>query len=831
MPRDRSRSIVQNIASKVVPHAADDWTPGSDSSGAQQSHNPLMYVKEARLSDRVNKPRQRATSMSSSDYPKVRMGFPTETALYPFTRAEEDSITQSYLRRHGYDSVLDYKHICEINDHHDNQLLAFQTDCNHNIAYIQGLMTETSNILEDINSLTCQYDLVMKDTDEFANNSRELLRRQEELGKKAVDLDYVMGMFEPLESISKTLSTSGTSIIKSGRWRTILNELEEKLGFFESHKFYKDAEVYIMRYRQCITRTLTLMRNYNIDFLKSKLEEVSARLSEGNVDSLKLDIMMYSEFTNELEKQTDNTRFAILIHAIAVQCLGHEEYQGLVSDILRQYFRLRMTLVKIYLEKHGPMTFEKDLKSKSADPIDIVQYCQRSISQYKRLLEKENGIFCKYFPHEAFDKSIGQFVDSELYAFFKQILGPFYDDMRNKILKESSITELSHLTNLLASYYEFEDDAVSHVSGVGEKVEYGDLLEPTLIDSQARLIFRIQNYIDNKLLKYKPRPEDLQLGNRRKSLGRESVLDEFEANLFPELYVPVGKALTILSNLYELVNSMVFDDIAHYIVHSCIFMLKNGAMNLAISHLGERDAKLFLLKNLVLLKNHLNTFDVQFVRTETSLDLTGGIQEIIRIFRSGKLSVNFNNQGGFLELVKKSAPKVINDMIDAKKEIELELSNAFNDYITDCANVICEPILNEEKVKLKDKFTELNDNVLMKIQQIYKQVTDYIDEKEFVAYLLNVLSRLIYSTYEAYYRTVEGKLTSSSQADELNEIMEPDTFFNFLAETITGLQDTSESRDDVIKFSEDILNGQDAIFDHNIASHTEIGLPQQTQRE
>ncbi|KAM9892646.1 hypothetical protein OXX79_009883 [Metschnikowia pulcherrima] len=403
--------------------------------------------------------------------------------------------------------------------------------------------------------------------------------------------------------------------------------------------------------------------------------------------------------------------------------------------------------------------------------------------------------------------------------------------MRNKILKESSITELSHLTNLLASYYEFEDDAVSHVSGVGEKVEYGDLLEPTLIDSQARLIFRIQNYIDNKLLKYKPRPEDLQLGNRRKSLGRESVLDEFEANLFPELYVPVGKALTILSNLYELVNSMVFDDIAHYIVHSCIFMLKNGAMNLAISHLGERDAKLFLLKNLVLLKNHLNTFDVQFVRTETSLDLTGGIQELIRIFRSGKLSVNFNNQGGFLELVKKSAPKVINDMIDAKKEIELELSNAFNDYITDCANVICEPILNEEKVKLKEKFTELSDNVLMKIQQIYKQVTDYIDEKEFVAYLLNILSRLIYSTYETYYRTVEGKLTSSSQADELNEIMEPDTFFNFLAETITGLQDTSESRDDVIKFSEDILNGQDAIFDHDIASQTEIGLPQQTQRE
>ncbi|KAF8004784.1 hypothetical protein HF325_000241 [Metschnikowia pulcherrima] len=75
-------------------------------------------------------------------------------------------------------------------------------------------------------------------------------------------------------------------------------------------------------------------------------------------------------------------RFAIVAK---VHELCRPEYQGLVSDILRQYFRLRMTLVKIHIEKHGPMTFDKDVKSKSVDSIDIVQYCQRSISQYKRL--------------------------------------------------------------------------------------------------------------------------------------------------------------------------------------------------------------------------------------------------------------------------------------------------------------------------------------------------------------------------------------------------------------------------------------------------------------
>ncbi|KAM9911664.1 hypothetical protein OXX69_003303 [Metschnikowia pulcherrima] len=86
-------------------------------------------------------------------------------------------------------------------------------------------------------------------------------------------------------------------------------------------------------------------------------------------------------------------------HVFAIVAKVHEpcrqEYEGLVSDILCQYFRLRMTLVKIYIEKHGPMAFDKDVKSESVDSIDIVQSCQGSILQYKRLSGNDNDISCK----------------------------------------------------------------------------------------------------------------------------------------------------------------------------------------------------------------------------------------------------------------------------------------------------------------------------------------------------------------------------------------------------------------------------------------------------
>lgn len=829
MARIRSKSIVQNIASKVVTHASEEWKPESELNETQQLHNPLLHIDGKRVGSIKSSKRHRSKSLPSDSIVPTSQGQvlendKSEVPLYPFLQAEEEKLTQDYLKSHSFNSILDYNHISDINDYYDDQLLGFQTDCDRNIEYFLTLLKDTNDIMEQLGSLTFQYDQVMKDTEEFASQSRDLLNKQKELGKRADEMDHVMKMFEPLESISKALSTSGTNLIRSGRWRTILIQAQQNLEFFNSHKTYKDAEIYTIRYRQCITRALTLVRNYNIDFLKDKMKEVFSRLNAGDFDPLKLDIMMYSEFSNELEKQTDNTKFSTLIRAIADQCEDHKEYQGLVSDVLHQYFKLRRMLVLAYLEKQAPEISEQQIsknEGRSQGSEDIVKYCQRAVSQFKRLLDKENTLFNKYFPFENFDKSFMQFVDGELYAFLKQLLEPFYDDMRNKIIKETSITELTHLTNLLNSYFELEDDTASNSSVVENKLEYGELLEPTLKDSQARLIFRIQNYIDNKLLKYKPKPEDLQLGNRRSSARRESVLDEYEGNLFPELYIPVGKALTILSNLYELVNSMVFDDIAHYIVHNCIFMLKNGAMNLAVSHLGPADAKLFYLKNLTMLRTHVNAFDIQFVRTETSLDLTGGIQELIRIFRSGRLAVTFNSQGGFLELVKKSVPKVINDMIDAKKEIELELSNSFNDYITECTNLICEPILNDDGASLKEKATKLSDNVLMKIPHIHKQVIKYIEEEDFVTYLLNVLSRLIYNTYESYHRTAEENLTSTEHAEELNEIMEPDTFFNFLAETINSLEDSLELTHVGVEFNEDILNGRDEIFQEDLESELE----------
>lgn len=798
MARNRSKSVVQKIAKEVPTYSNENHHLESESNDAKNVHNPtLPYPKIA--------PTQYSTRNRAKSLDAHRVTTPRPvTPLYPFTEAEKDVLWLAYLDKLNYNSVLDSEYIDGIHDLVDDSALAFKADCDLNINHVRTLIGSNKSILENLNSLMFQYDKVAKGTQDFATQATLLLNKQEELETKTAQMDHILTVFEPLERISKTLVSSGNHIIKTGKLARILEQLQECLDFLDAHKSYKDSEVYTIRYRQCMTRGLTLVRNYLIEYLRSKTTQVSAKLQEKDLTSLTLDIYMYSEFTSELDRQDESTSFPVLVGEIVDKCATHAEYQGLVSDVLQQYFRLRLQFVPHYV-------LQQQLPDKETS---MVVHCQRSIAVFKKLLEKEYTLFTRFFPLHQWDPLQHQFVLHGLYSFFKEVLEPLYDDVRNKILREHSISELCHLTNLLTSYFDF-DDAVSVATAADPRIEYGVLFEPMLNDAQARLIFRIQNYIDNKLVRYRPQPEDLQLGSRKKE-RRDSVLDEFDENLFPALYVPVGIALTILSSIYELVHSMVFDDIAHYIVHSCIYMLRNGAMKLAVAHLGPVDATLFYLKNLIALKNQLANFDIQFVRTETSLDFTSGILELIHIFRSGELYVTYNEEG-LLELVKRSVPKVINNMIDAQNEIELELSNAVNEFVTKCTNLICAPVVDDTKQTLKEKAVLINDNVLMKIPHYYSQIKVFIDEDDIVKYLVDMLSGLVATTYENFYKVLEARLDKNDlNPEEMDDVMEPETFFNFLNETISGLFEA----DSKIEFNTDVL-GDVASLESAIESGSE----------
>lgn len=748
MARNRSKSIVQKIASDVPTYKENKLNLGSD-----LQEIPTQYKVS------------RSKSLSESK-PSVR----DEYKLYPFDERESNQLWSKYLETFNFDCLLPQEDIERINNYQIDNLLNFQNICVLNQQEIMSLMEDTTKINTSVEKLMTMYGQISNETIDFDKESSQLLEVQVNYKVKLDQINGYLQHFEKLDMITKNLSRGGYNLINRRQdffKLEILVNLDQSIEFVSANPNLKDVNVYKSRFRQCMTRSLTLIKNYLIEELKRVGE--SATKSIKNNDQKNIDLLIYSEFHNYLK---NNPRFGEWVTELTNRIPGHPEYKGLLLDVMNHYFLIRLQFIKLYLST------VKDVNDTSKSPVQI---SQDQISFYKRIIEKEVGLFNSFFPKV-------EIVHYELYEFLKKILDPLYDSLRQLILKETNISNLCQLSILLQKYYEFDEDEIE------EEINYRDLFQPILDDVQSRLIFRIQIYVDQTLMKYKPKPEDLKIGNRKSTGGETNVLDvDYQDNLFPEVYLPLGIALTLLSEIYELINHVVFDDLAHYIVHSCIELLRGEFHNLSVAHLGVIDAKLHYLKNLIILKMQLNNYDIRFARQDYSIDFTSGLNDAWKVIRSGQFSLN----NGFIDIVKKSAPRIINSMVDANAEIEMELHNAVHDFIKECCNLISEPIINQDTNSQKN-YQEINSqykhNLITKIPHLYKQISLFIDDDTITQYLMNNLSNLLVVIYENFYQNIQDIQVKS-------ELMEVDTLFGFVNDIIADLHEEKP-----VEFNEDILN-------------------------
>ncbi|CAK7909094.1 conserved oligomeric Golgi complex subunit 3 [[Candida] anglica] len=838
MTRGRSKSIVQKIASDLASHNGElDVLPerpvdlGESISSINVNNNNINVNNNGNIPQEEQWEQQQQSyiplSRSQSLWLPVRKKWTAQPAststypLYPFSSTEQSILWSKHIDKYNQDIIISDADIEAIQLQADSSILSFHQKCQLNLGSVTSLISQTDEIIQLLDDLTFKYNYVSRETSDFASKSQALMDKQRHLEDISQEISNNLAVFESLDSITKVLTSPGINIVKKHSFHNVLVKLDVSLDFIKQHAEFKEADTYRVRFRQCMTRSLTLIRNYLIDDLKELQKQVSEKLisaikkdrddNSSTSNSFNFDLFLYTEFNNHI-KSTESEYYSIpsLSSEIFRRIENHQEYVGLFNDVLNQYFRVRSSLLNDYIWNQIDQSLESfQNDSTSSTPTQtLVQFTQDNISFFKKVINRELSLFQQYFSFQPLGSSQ---VQLEVGEWFKRILEPLYDTLRNRIIRETNISELCELTTLLQKYYEFEKSDNNNIftnGGGNIDVNFGELFQPILLDVQQRLIFRIQLYVDEKLMKYKAKPEDLQIG-RRKSVGSATLDSEFNENMYEDWFLPVGKALTILSNIYELVNSVVFDDLAHYIVHSCIYMLNNNAYKLALVHLGELDAKLYLLKNLLLLQQQLNNFDIQYVRTETSLDFTSGIQEIFSTIRSGGMDsfkVDSQGNGGVFDLFKKSVPKVVNNMIDAKYEMQTQLTNAVTEFAGGCVQRISEPInkVTAKSHPLADSI-KFRDNIGEEIPRIKREMNHYLLDSQVVSYLIDSIKQILLTSYDEFYKQVELQAQQSEAIkQEIKEIMEPDTFFGFLEEM--GDDEDEVANSDQSPLKEDVFH-------------------------
>ena len=87
-----------------------------------------------------------------------------------------------------------------------------------------------------------------------------------------------MAYFNELEPITKFLSAPGESTVLDDKFSLTLQKLDQCLAFVVEHSSYKDAELFKLRYRQCMTRSMTLIKMYFVESIRSLQAEIRDKL-------------------------------------------------------------------------------------------------------------------------------------------------------------------------------------------------------------------------------------------------------------------------------------------------------------------------------------------------------------------------------------------------------------------------------------------------------------------------------------------------------------------------------------------------------------------------
>lgn len=663
-------------------------------------------------------------------------------------------------------------------------------------------MGDTANTLDILSSLTRSFQAVEEQTLAFQKQCEGYLKAQARGSALADDIHNNLRYYDFLEPASRRLNAPGAgNTVRSKEFSDMLAHLDECLDYMQTHPNQKEAETYRSRYRLLMTRALTLVRGQFVSALRDISADVAKRIANRQLNDTTMSALLYAKFRVDAAEMK---QIALEIQKRAVLPIDADpgmepEYQSLLNELHSAFSNARGKLILPIIQKKM-----YDIAQAPSTSKDLVSFARASISYIRGICLDEYDLWGEWFH--------GQ---QGLYEFLESICEPLYDYIRPMILRETKLVHLCQLCSLLQTRYlsDLEDEGAEYSDNASDviQLDFSILIQPALEDAQSRLVFRTQSIMQTSIEKFKPRPEDINYPEHNRqisfsgalrvpagadasdshtSLPKMIVVDEesypphdepdttWEANAGSVLdgwYPTLKTAIWLLSRIYRLVNSVVFDDLAHQIVHQTTLSL-HTASSMISSKTTPADGQLFLIKHLLLLKQQIVAFDIEFVSTpDVSVDffsaVTGTFYELRE--RGGLF-----NPRNLVRLVGQGLmPTVIENMLDAKAELDGRLRTAINAFTNGYAKEMgahltvpsfalssTPPEQEKLHIDLKRILEETRKAVQTTVPRLRTILNDYLDDRRTRDTLIGAVQDLVSQQYEDFIEGCALALEESRRA-------------------------------------------------------------------
>ncbi|KAJ9211863.1 hypothetical protein DTO166G4_6515 [Paecilomyces variotii] len=701
-------------------------------------------------------------------------------------------------------------------------------------SHLDTLLSDTSSTLDLLSKLSQSFSAVESQTSTFQKQCEGLLSAQKRNSDLADDIHKNLEYYDFLEPASRRLNAPGAgSTVRSQEFSDMLRRLDECLDYMESHSEQKEAEVYRSRYRLLLTRALTLIRGHFVSALREISSGVSKRVAEKQLNETTISALLYAKFrvgAPELKQ------IGLEIQKRAVPSLDPDqgaeaEYQGLITELHSNFSATRSKFIIPLVRKKL-----NDIAQAPSTSTDLVGFARASISYIRGICLDEFELWGEWFH--------GQ---TGLYEFLESICEPLYDHLRPRILREDKLVKLCQLCSLLQTRYLSDPEDENEYLDPNQ-LDFSVLIQPALEDVQTRLVFRTQAILRDEIERYKPRPEDIdypalnkritvsatgnQISGRKVSTAEpttplpktpmiveedtDSVAEgelgevrwDFDSQADAQGWYPtLRKTIWLLSRIYRLVNSTVFDDLAHQIVHQTNISLQQASA-LISSKASPADGQLFLIKHLLILKQQIVAFDIEYVSPDISLDFSGVTNTFWELRERGGLF----NPANLMRLVGQGLlPRVVENMLDAKVELDGMLRTVINDFTNNFATRMTASLptkfVDNRNMERGGVINPTCRNIEKEVPILRQTLDDYLDDVRTKETLVGAVQDRVLQMYEDFfeaYRTAEknkGKPVSKKGKGREDAVWDLDTFAEWSEEVfrvgIAGIRSSDEEDDEM----------------------------------
>uniref|UniRef100_A0A182T0V0 Conserved oligomeric Golgi complex subunit 3 C-terminal domain-containing protein n=1 Tax=Anopheles maculatus TaxID=74869 RepID=A0A182T0V0_9DIPT len=337
------------------------------------------------------------------------------------------------------------------------------------------------------------------------------------------------------------------------------------------------------------------------------------------------------------------------------------------------------------------------------------------------ICQDEHRLFYQFFAKQS----------AQLIIYMEGLCTILYDTLRPYIIRIDHLETLAEICSILK--VEMLDE---HVSYSPEPLEaFAKIVYQLLQDVQERIGFRAQNYLESDIRNYRPSAGDLAYPEKlemmesialslqenqyaqhqlRRVDSRSSIasgmslasLETTQTTTDPALrrsgnspadmhgmwYPTVRRTLVCLSRLYRCIDKSIFQSLSQQALTHCIYSVSTAAGQIAQSR-TTIDGELFEIKHLLILREQIAPFRVDFTAKETSLDFSKVRTAAYELLQKRKQLFSLGSNNALLEFLLDGTPQVREQLLDSRKDVDRQLKLVCETFIKDATKQLVGPVL------------------------------------------------------------------------------------------------------------------------------------------